>query len=251
VKPHSQFIADQALLLKKGRLRLIRDFKRFPATSITDWLPTTFGSTLDESRWATLDAWHRTAITSTHLEPVALHHLSNVKIIFSDNHECMSCGGPFSAHGLVANSGHVMLMNWSSSYTNNALPPARTQESFTVRGSGKHMVLIPLQIRHMSKGLLDIWKEAVASAPAHLHAPASIRHAQFVSHSEWTWGLACPHCCANVPPIFDSMDLQSAQKVSASSKQRPPLVVVQAGDLQPYQSHGWVVSVLRFSPPPL
>ena len=47
------------------------------------------------------------------------------------------------------------------------------------------------------------------------------------------------------------MDLQSAQKVSASSKQLPPLVVVQAGDLQPYQSHGWVVSILRFSPPPL
>lgn len=251
MKPHSQIIADQALLLKKGRLRLTRDFKHFPATSITDWLPATFGSTLDESRWATLDAWHRAAITSTHLEPVALHHLSNVKIIFTDDHECMSCRGPFSAHGLIANSGHVMLMNWSSPSNHDASHPARTQESFTVRGSGKHMVLIPLQIRHMSKDLLDIWKEAAASAPAHLQPPASIRHAQFVAHREWTWGLACPHCCANVPPIFDSIDLQSTQKVSASTRHPPPLVEVQASDLPAYQRHGWVVSVLRFSPPPL
>lgn len=251
MKPHSHFIAERALAPKVGHPIAAQNFGLFQVSTWTDWLPKALGATFNEARWAALDRTQRLALETVHLEHVALHHLSNVKIIFSDNQECDGCGGTFSAHSLVATSGHVKLMTWPAMSCSRIDSPEIPHASFTVSGRGEHLVLIPMQIRHMSAGLLGIWSDAIAAAPASLSIPALLRHGQNLSHKERTWGLVCPHCRRNVPPIFGPKSQSIPTKPGELVRPIASQLAMPARDRLVHENQGWVVSLLRFCPPPL
>lgn len=175
-----------------------------PKSASTDWLPALPHNTFTQEQWAYLDHRHESDL----LHHVGVHHLSQLKIIFSGGHECRICERTFIAHSLVATCGQLMIQTLSNA-TSAAEPGAQwkqsSQASIAIQGGQNHFVLVPFQVRLMSKQLLDLWVNAVAALPSHFNLPALIGYTRFVNHRERTWGLVCPHCGTPASGVFDGL----------------------------------------------
>lgn len=217
-----------------------------PESASIDWLPALPQNTFTQTQWAYLEHQHEPDL----LHRVGVHHLSRLKIIFSGGHECRICERTFTAHSLAATCGQLKIQALSNPTSDGAPSEdltAGSQASVAIQGDENHFVLVPFQVRLMSKQLLDLWVNAVADLPSHFNLPALIRYTRFLNHRERTWGLVCPHCGEPASGVFDG--LNAYQRSPRGKHHAQNHFSIPAGGHPDIEAQGAFVGQLRITRP--